>query len=181
MSSAAPAAIYGIAAEFASPEALYHAAEAIARAGFTRVEAYSPFSIRGLAEVLGARRNTVALATLIAGMIGGLTGFGMCWYAYVVFYPLNVGGRPFNSWPAWIPITFELTVLFAALTAAISMIVLNGLPRLHHPVFNIPNFERASHDRFFLCVEARDPHFDAVRINDVLREQMPLAVTEVFA
>ena len=138
------------------PEALVAAAGACCFRRLSRVEAYSPFIVEGVAETLGgAPQRTVALITLICGMLGGLTGFGMCWYANVISFPLNIGGRPHNSWPAWIPITFELTVLFAALSAAIGMLMLNGLPRLHHPMFDVPGFDRASTDRFFLCIEAR--------------------------
>jgi hypothetical protein len=121
----------------------------------------------------------VALITLIAGMVGAVTGFGMCWYAFAVYYPLNIGGRPPNSWPAWIPITFELTVLFAALTGTLAMLLLNGLPRLHHPMFEAANFLRASRDRFFLCVEARDPKFDAGAVTALLSSLDALAVSEV--
>jgi hypothetical protein len=171
--------LYGVAGEFETPEGLLAAARAAASAGYTRVEGYSPFEVKGVAEALGYRGSPVALITLIAGMLGGLTGFGMCWYAFAVYYPLNIGGRPHNSWPAWIPITFELTVLFAALSAAMGMLVLNGLPRLAHPVFEIPGFERASRDRFFLVIEARDPKFEAAGARRFLEEQMPAAVWEV--
>jgi hypothetical protein len=173
--------VYGIAAEFVSPEALLAAARAVGAAGYRRAEAYSPFAVEGVAEALRPGKNRVALITLIAGMLGALSGFGMCWYANVLSYPLNIGGRPYNSWPAWIPITFELTVLFAALSAAIGMVVLNGLPRLEHPVFNIPGFERASVDRFFLCVEATDARFEADEVRALLQGQHPLAITEVLA
>jgi hypothetical protein len=175
------AELFGVAAEFDSPEALLRAAERASSAGYTRAEAYSPFVVEGVAEALGSRHDWVAPITLVAGMIGAATGFGMCWYAHVVWYPFNVGGRPLNSWPAWIPITFELTVLFAALSAAIGMLILNGLPRLHHPMFNIPNFERASTDRFFLCIESRDPRFDRAAVRRFLAADRPLAVTEVLA
>jgi hypothetical protein len=175
------AELFGVAAEFSTPEALLRAAEHVRSAGYTRAEAYSPFIVEGVAEALGSKRNPVALITLVAGMIGSCTGFGMCWYAHVIWYPFNVGGRPLNSWPAWIPITFELTVLFAALASAIGMLILNGLPRLNHPVFNIPNFERASTDRFFLCVESSDPQFDRAAVRRVLAEERPLAITEVLA
>ena len=172
---------YGIAAEFATPEELLAAAERVAEAGYTRAEAYSPFVVEGVAEALGFKRSAVGPITLVAGMLGAVTGFGMCWYANVIFYPLNIGGRPYNSWPAWIPITFELTVLFAALSAAISMLILNGMPHLHHPVFNIPNFERASTDRFFLCIEATDPKYKVAEVHGLLSAQHPLAVSEVRA
>ena len=171
--------LYGIAAEFDSPEALLKAAEEVLPAGYSRAEAYTPFMVEGVAEALGFRRTAVAPATLIAGIVGGLTGFGMCWYANVISYPLDIGGRPFNSWPAWIPITFELTVLFASLTAAITMIGTCGLPRLHHPLFNLPSFARASVDRFFLCIEAADPRFDPQAVRSFLSAQKPLAILEV--
>jgi hypothetical protein len=173
--------LFGIAAEFDTPEALLHAAEEASSAGYTRAEAYSPFVVEGVAEALGSRHNWVAPITLIAGMTGTVTGFGMCWYAHVIWYPFNVGGRPLNSWPAWIPITFELTVLFAALACAIGMVALNGLPRLHHPMFNLTNFDRASTDRFFLCIEATDPQFDSAAIRELLAAENPLAIAEVLA
>ena len=177
-------ALYGLLAEYGSPEALLAAARHVAEAGVTRTEAYSPFAVEEVADVLDPRaaargRRAVALSTLIAGVAGGVTGFGMCWYANVVSYPLNIGGRPLNSWPAWIPITFELTVLFAALTAAIGMLVMNGLPRLHHPLFDVPAFARASTDRFFLCVEAADPRFDPAAVRGLLAQTCPLSLTEV--
>jgi hypothetical protein len=171
--------LYGIAAEFETPEGLLEAAQKIGHMGITRAEGYSPFVVYGVAEALGMRRRWVAPIVLVAGMLGALTGFGMCWYAYTVWWRLNIGGRPFNSWPAWIPITFELTVLFAALAGAIGMIILNGLPRLNHPAFEIPNFERASIDRFFLCVEASDPKFEPGAVLETLASCEPLAVSEV--
>jgi hypothetical protein len=173
--------LFGIAAEFETPEALLHASQNVAAAGYTKAEAYSPFVVEGVAETLGSHRNPVALITLLFGMLGGATGFGMCWYAHVRWYPFNVGGRPLNSWPAWIPITFELTVLFAALSAAIGMLILNGLTRLHHPMFNIPSFERASTDRFFLCIEATDPRFDRAAIRTLLAREHPISINEVLA
>jgi hypothetical protein len=175
---AAPA-IHGLMAEFASADAVLAAARHLRGAGFTRVEAYTPFMVEGLAEEVGQKPPRVALATLIGALCGGAGGFFMCWYANVLSYPLNIGGRPHNSWPAWIPLTFELAVLGAALTGTIAMLAANGLPRLHHPVFDAPGFERASQDRFFLCVEACDPRFEAERTRRILEETCPLAVSVV--
>jgi hypothetical protein len=171
--------LHGIIAEFETPEALLAAAQKTTTQGYTRAEAYTPFPVDGLADALGYHRTPIAPMTFIAGVLGGLTGFGMCWYANVINYPLNIGGRPHNSWPAWIPITFELTVLFAALTAAFGMLYLNGLPRLHHPIFNAPDFARASHDRFFLCIEATDVKFDVGAVREFLGTLNPLSVAEV--
>lgn len=180
MSVVAPAAkIYGVMAEFGSSEEILEAARRATEAGYTKAEAYTPFPIDGLAEALGMGWTTVPLCTLIGGIIGGLTGFGMCWYANVINYPIQIGGRPYNSWPAWIPITFELTVLFAALTSAIAMLYQNGLPRLHHPVFNVEEFEAASHNRFFLCIEAEDPKFNEGAVRRFLEGLAPLRVLEV--
>ncbi|HVT79258.1 MAG TPA: DUF3341 domain-containing protein [Phycisphaerae bacterium] len=175
------ATLHGVAGEFDTPEALLSAAREAASEGYTRMEGYSPFVVEGLAEAVGYRRSPIAAITLIAGMLGAATGFGMCWYAFAVYYPLNIGGRPHNSWPAWIPITFELTVLFAALSAAIGMLALNGLPRLNHPVFEIPSFGRASRDRFFLVLEARDPKFSADGARAFLSARRAVAVWEVPA
>jgi hypothetical protein len=171
---------YGVVGEFASAEALLDAARKVHDAGYKKAEAYSPFPVEGLAEALGFHHSPVALLTLLAGITGGATGFFMCWYANVISYKLNIGGRPPNSWPAWIPITFELTVLFAALTAAISMLILNGLPRLHHPLFETPHFNEATRDRFFLCIEAKDPKFTTATATDFLTTAGALAVTEVM-
>jgi hypothetical protein len=171
--------LYGIAGEYVTAEELLRAAQTAKDRGYENVEAYTPFPVEELPEILGQHSRPVALLTLIAGMIGAITGFGMCWYAFVVYYPLDIGGRPNNSWPAWVPITFELTVLFASLTAAISMIVLNGLPRLNHPMFDVPGFERASRDRFFLCVEVTDSKFDAGEVTAMLARTEAVAVSEV--
>ena len=173
------AKFHGLIAEFDTPEALLAAAQQTTAQGYTRAEAYTPFPIDGLADALGYSRTPIAPMTFIAGLLGGFTGFGMCWYANVINYPINIGGRPNNSWPAWIPITFELTVLFAALTAAFGMLYLNGLPRLHHPIFNAPHFDRASHDRFFLCIESTDPQFEPDTVQAFFQTLHPLAIEEV--
>jgi hypothetical protein len=152
--------IYGVVAEFPTPHELIHAVEKTREAGYRRIEAYTPFPVEGLAEALELKRNNVPLITLIGGLTGGLGGFFFQYWVSVIAYPVNVGGRPLNSWPAFIPVTFELTVLGAALSAVFGMLALNGLPRPHHPLFNVHRFvKHATSDRFFLCIEARDPKF----------------------
>jgi hypothetical protein len=151
---------YGLLAEFADADALLAAASAARAAGFRRLEAYSPFPVEGLGEALGFRRSAVALATLIGGVIGGVTGFVMQYYSAVIAYPINSGGRPLNSWPAFIPVTFELAVLGAAFAAFFGMLLMNGLPRLWHPLQQVHEFDLASRNRFFLCILGSDPRFD---------------------
>jgi len=152
--------IHGLMAEFHSPEALLHAAERARRQGFKRMDAYTPFPIEGLAEALGVHDRRVPLIVLLGGIAGCLGGFFLQYWVAVIDYPLNVGGRPLNSWPAFIPVTFEMTILFAALSAFLGVLALNGLPMPYHPVFNVEQFELASRNRFFLCIEAGDPTFD---------------------
>jgi hypothetical protein len=147
-------------AEFHSPEALLHAAERAHRQGFKRMDAYTPFPIEGLSEALGVHDRRVPLIVLLGGIAGCLGGFFLQYWVAVIDYPLNVGGRPLNSWPAFIPVTFEMTILFAALSAFLGVLALNGLPMPYHPVFNVEQFELASRNRFFLCIEADDPDFD---------------------
>ena len=151
--------IYGVMGEFATPEELIHAVEKTREAGYRRLDAYTPFPVEGLSEALGLKRNLVPFITLLGGLGGGLTGFFFQVWANVSSYPQNIGGRPLNSWPAFIPVTFELTVLGAAICAVFGMLALNGLPQPHHPVFNVHRFTHASNDRFFICIEARDPKF----------------------
>lgn len=151
--------IFGLMAEFATPAELLQATRRSVDAGYTKVEAYSSLPIEGLAEALGFRTR-LPLMVLIAGIIGALSGFFLQYWISVMDYPLNIGGRPLNSWPSFIPVTFELTVLFAGVTAVVGMIALNRLPEPYHPVFNVPRFDLASDDRFFLTIEAEDPRFD---------------------
>src|SRR5579864_6671472 len=161
--------IYGVVAEFETAEELISAAEKTRLAGYRRFEAYSPFPVEGLAEAIGLKRNAVPLITLIGGLCGGLGGFGLQYWVAVIAYPLNIGGRPLNSWPAFIPITFEMTVLFAGFAAVVSMLALNGLPMPYHPVFNVSTFRWASRDRFFLLIERTDEQFDLKKTTAFLR------------
>src|ERR1700758_54020 len=153
--------IYGVVAEFPTPHELIQAVEKTREAGYRRIEAYTPFPVEGLSEALGLRRNKVPLITLIGGLCGGLGGFYFQYWGNVDSYPLNIGGRSLNSWPAFIPVTFELTVLGAALSAVFGMLALNRLPQPYHPLFNVERFAKhATTDRFYLCIEARDKKFD---------------------
>jgi hypothetical protein len=170
---------YGLMAEFEDHEQVLEAARRAYEQGYRRMDAYTPFPVEGLAEALGRPRTVVPLVVLIGGICGGLGGYFMEWYAMAVDYPINVGGRPFNSWPAYVPITFELTVLGAAISAIIGMLALNRLPEPHHPVFNAPHFERASSDRFFLCIEADDAKFDVVATRRFLEGLEAESVQEV--
>lgn len=172
-------ALYGVVAEFETPEQIIEAATAARKAGYSAIEAYTPFAVDGLDTVVGHKPTRLGFVTLISGIVGMVLGFGMQWYANVVFYPLNIGGRPLNSWPNFIIITFEITVLFAAFSSVLYMIIMNGLPRAYHPIFNTPGFRNASRDRFFLCIEARDPKFRAQAAYDLLQGQSPVRVSEV--
>lgn len=171
--------VFGLIAEFESVEALTAAIRRSREAGYRRLDAYSPFPNEELEEAMELGSALVAPAVLAGGMAGGAGGFFMMWFANVVHYPINVGGRPFNSWPAFIPITFELTVLLAAFASLIAMLVLNKLPAPYHPVFNVPDFERASVDRFFLCIEADDHKFDLSTTRNFLEQLEPRIVMEV--
>jgi hypothetical protein len=152
---------YGLMAEFDSAQALLDAAVKVRAAGYTRADAYSPFPIHGLSEALGFKERLVAPIVFMAGMTGLIGGFGLQYVTSVEWLPLNIGGRPFNSWVSFIPVTFEVTILFAALSAVFGMIALNGLPHPYHPVFNADRFHLASQSSFFLAIEATDPKFDA--------------------
>ena len=169
---------FGVLAQYGSGAALLAAIEHAKEAGFTRMEAYTPLPMHDVSHALG-QKNDLPKLVLAGGVLGALTGFGLQYYASVVHYPTNVGGRPLNSWPSFIPVTFELTILFAALTAVLGMLALNGLPHPHHPVFSVPGFELASRDRFFLLIAHYDPRFDADRALATLRTTQPLAVHEV--
>jgi len=170
---------YGWLAEFKTAEELVEAARRAREAGYRRIEAYAPFPVEGLVEAVGSYKDRVPLITLIGGFIGGAGGYFMQWYSAVIDYPINLGGRPLHSWPSFIPVTFELTVLGAALFAVCGMLALNGLPKLYHPLFNVSEFELASRSRFFLCLRRDDPHYDREVARDFLSSRKPLALTEV--
>src|SRR5438874_3377270 len=172
-------ALWGLMAEFEEHEQVLSAARRAYAEGYRRMDAYSPFPVEGLAEALGHEYTAVPLITLMGGIAGGLGAYFMQWYSMGPLYPLNVGGRPLNSWPNFIPVTFELTVLIASLAALTAMLVLNRLPHPHHPVFNVPEFRRASIDRFFLCIEAADPKFELDPTRKFLEGLTPCKVTEV--
>jgi len=152
--------LYGLMVEFLTASEILEATRRAWQAGYREMDAYTPYPVEGLAAALGLRRSRVPFVVLIAGLVGALLGFAMQYYSMAVSYPLNIGGRPYNSWPVFMPIAFEVMVLVAGFAAFLGMLLLNGLPRPHHPVFNVPGFERSSQDRFFLCIEAVDPLFD---------------------
>jgi len=171
--------IYGLSAEFLEKEDILQAARRAYQEGYRRMDAYTPFPIEELAPALGSTWTAVPIITLVGGTIWGLGGFFMEWYSMAIDYPINVGGRPFMSWPSYIPVMFEMTILGAALSAVIAMIALNRLPQPYHSVFNAVHFERASQDRFFLCIEAVDPKFDLEATRKFLQDLRPVNVAEV--
>jgi hypothetical protein len=179
MKTVEPSEVYGIIAEFLSPEAVVHAAERAHEFGYRHMDAYSPMPVEGLAEAIGFHKNQMAPVVLFGGLFGGVAGYFMQWYSAVVHYPINVGGRPLHSWPSFIPITFEMTILCGALAAVFGMLGLNGLPRPHHPVFNVPSFALASRSRFFLCIQAKDPLFDRETTREFLETLKPREVNDV--
>lgn len=171
--------LYGVIAEFNDPQTLLDAANAVREQGYTETDAFSPFPIHGLAEAVGFHKSHLSKIVLTMGILGGIGGFFMCWYANVISYPLNIGGKPLNSWPAWIPITFECTILLAAFGAVFGMLALNGLPMPYHPVFNVRRFDSASRDKFFLVIQARDPKFKLEEARRFLQTLGPREVTDV--
>jgi hypothetical protein len=171
--------LYGLMAEFDNPTALVDATNKARLAGFRNMDAYTPIPIHELDDALGLRRTRLPRLVLLGGILGGLGGFSLEYWASTIAYPMNIGGRPLNSWPQFIPVTFETTVLGAALTCFIGMWALNKLPMPYHPVFNVPAFDRASRDRFFLCIEATDARFDAQTTRAFLESLHPLGVSDV--
>jgi len=171
--------LYALMAEFSTPEELTAAVKAAAGNGYSKIDAYSPLPIAGLAGAMGHRRSILPLAFLLGGLVGGGGGYFMEYYAMAIYYPLNVAGRPLHSWPSFIPVTFELTVLISALTGFVFLLIALGLPKPHHPVFNSPEFERASSDRFFLSVESIDPRFSLEETRGFLLRLNPIQILEV--
>jgi hypothetical protein len=159
---------FGLMAEFETPQAILEAARRAWQAGYRNMDAYTPYPVEGLADELGLPRTSVPFVILVSGLVGAAAGFFMQYWTMVINYPFNSGGRPANSWPVFLPIAFEVMILVASLAALFGMLFLNGLPRPNHPVFNVPRFDRASQDRFFLCIESIDPQFELQRTRDFL-------------
>jgi hypothetical protein len=171
--------LYGVMAEFETPTDLVAAAHRVYSLGYRRINGYSPYPIEELSDAIGFTKTSLPLIVFIGGLVGGLTGFFMQYWIEVIDYPINVGGKPYNSWPAFIPITFEMTVLFAAFSAVLGMLILNKLPQPYHPVFNLPNFALATRDRFFLAIEANDAKFNHAEVVDLLKSLNAVAVDDV--
>jgi hypothetical protein len=171
--------LHGVLAEFDTPERLCAAARAAREAGYRCMDAYTPFPIAGLADALGLPPTRLAWWVFGGGAAGGGLAYFMQWYSAVVAYPIDVGNRPLHSWPAFVPVTFELTVLGAALTGLVALLIMSRLPRLDHPLFEVERFELASREHFFLCVEARDPRFDHARVRALLDAFAPEALLDV--
>jgi hypothetical protein len=171
--------LFGLMAEFGGPRRLIRAIEAAQEAGYTKMEAYTPYPIEEVWEALGQHKSKLPAIVLTGGILGAILGFGLQYWAAVIAYPLNIGGRPLNSWPAFIPITFEVTILVATLFTVLGMFALNGLPHPYHPVFNVERFALASRDRYFLCIGSWDPLFDRDKTAQFLQEQEPSEVSEV--
>jgi len=172
--------LYGLMAEFDNPTELMKAARATYAAGYRNIDAYTPYPIEELADVIGFEKTRVPLVCLLGGILGGLSGYLLQYWINNISYPLNIGGRPFHSWPAFIIVTFEMTILFGGLSAVIGMLGLNGLPAPYHPVFNNPRFSAVSRDRFFLCIEAADPQFDPERARQFLSAFNTVDIAEVL-
>lgn len=171
--------IYGLMAEFDNPTDVIVAAKRAYAAGYRRMDAYSPYPMEELSDAIGFHKTRVPLVVLVGAILGGLSGYLLQYWISVISYPLNIGGRPYHSWPAFIIVTFEMTILFGGISAVVGMLALNGLPMPYHPVFNNPRFSAASRDRFFLCIEAADPQFDVVSTGTFLQGLNARDVAEV--
>lgn len=174
-----PASNFGLMAEFDTPTEIVAAAQRTSAAGYKRIDAYSPFPIEELAEAIGFHKNGVPIITLVGGILGMCGGFMLQWWVNTISYPVNIGGRPPNSWPAFIPVTFEMTILFAGLSAVFGMLVLNGLPMPYHPVFNVPRFELVTRDKFFLVIFSSDPRYDMTETWTFLQSLGAKSISEV--
>ncbi|MGI9101210.1 MAG: DUF3341 domain-containing protein [Terriglobales bacterium] len=171
--------IYGLIAEFDTPTQIVTAARKTHAAGYRKIDAYSPFPVEGLSEAIGFHKDNVALVCLVGGILGLATAYILQYWINAIAYPLNIGGRPFHSWPSFIVVCFEMTVLFGGLSAAFGMLAMNGLPMPYHPVFNVPSFSFASRDKFFLVIEASDPMFERNATYQFLSSLEPRIITEV--
>ena len=171
--------IYGLLAEFESVDSVISAAQCVYAAGYRKIDAYSPFPLEELSEAIGFHKNGVALVCLVGGLLGGTAAYVLQWWINTISYPINIGGRPLHSWPSFIIVTFEMTILFSGLSAVFGMIALNGLPMPYHPVFNVPQFDNASRDKFFIIVFSSDKNYDPVRTRQFLESLNPLSVAEV--
>ncbi len=171
---------YGILAEFADADELVTAAARIYDLGYRYVECYSPLPVEGAADAVGYHRTRMPLVVLCGGTVGGLGGFALQYWTTVISYPLDIGGRPLFSWPSFVPVVFEMTVLVAALSAVLGMLAMNGLPQPHHPLFAVKGFERATQDRFFLSIRAHDPKFDPQQTRQTLQELGGQEIVDVF-
>jgi hypothetical protein len=173
------AASYGLMAEFDSAQGLLDAAIKTRNAGYKKLDAYSPFPVHGLADAIGFHKNRVSLVVLLGGLAGMITAYSLQYWVANITYQTNIGGRPYHSWPSFIIITFELTILFGGISAAVGMLGLNGLPMPYHPVFNVPEFVKATENKFFLVVFSSDPNYDPVQTRAFLNDLSPRMVAEV--
>lgn len=171
--------LFGVLAEFDGPDELVAASRRVHEAGYKRFESYSPFPIHGLAEAMGFAKTRLPMIVLMGGITGAIAGYALPYWVSAIEYPLNVGGRPYNSWPSFIPVIFEMTVLFAALAAVLGMLALNRLPRPHHPLFALEKFTSASRDGFFLCILKSDPQFDEEGTREFIKGLEPKEMMDV--
>ncbi len=171
--------LYGLMAEFETPTELVNACKSAYAEGYREMDAYSPFPIEEASEAIGFHKSAVPLIVLLGGILGGTSGFALQYWINVIAYPLNIGGKPYDSWPAFIVPTFEMTILFAGLCGMFGMFALNGLPQPYHPLFNVDKFSAVTRDKFFLCVEATDPKFDLVGTQQFMQRLKPLSISEV--
>jgi hypothetical protein len=180
MQAVAQKSLYGLMAEFADVNALVEAVKRTRAEGYRQIDAYTPFPVHELFEALSLNDRRVPLFVLLGGIVGCFAGFGLCYWVSVIAYPMNIGGRPLNSWPAFIPVTFEVTILVASITTLLTLIILNGLPMPYHPVFNVKRFaQRASQDGMFMTIEANDPKFDLDRTRAFLQQLGAREVNEI--
>jgi hypothetical protein len=171
--------IYGLLAEFENPTTLVQAIRQARQAGYTKMDAYTPFPVEEVSDALAFHRTRVPLVVFLGGLVGCVGGFALQYWCAVIDYPINVGGRPLNSWPSFLPVTFEMTILIAALSGVLGLLALCGLPMPYHPLFHVERFTRATRDRFFLCIEARDPRFDREGTKQFLASLTARPVLEV--